>query len=199
MPYTDSGKARMLAGLDSDTNEIFISLHSAYPGATGENEVSGGSPPYSRKLASLASAAGGARQLAEQPVFDLPNTAVAFYGLWSALTNGVMQAYGALGSGDPLRFCADPATNQVESPAHGLNNGEQVVFMGAPAPTGLSEGALYFVVNASADTMQLSLTQGGAVIDISGTQNGASLVKVAPITTLASGGKYVLPDIDLAI
>lgn len=67
----------------------YVSLHSADPGATGANELTGGTPAYARKAATWSAAAAGAKALSNQPVFDVPaGSTVAFVGLWSALTAG---------------------------------------------------------------------------------------------------------------
>jgi hypothetical protein len=39
-------------------------------------------------------------------------------------------------------------------------------------PTGISEGTVYYIVGAATDTFQLSLTSGGAAIDITAVGSG---------------------------
>lgn len=57
--------------------------------------------------------------------------------------------------------------------SHGLSNGQQVVFTTTGAlPTGLTASTTYFVVNATANTFQVSATSGGSAIATSGTQSG---------------------------
>ena len=61
----------------------------------------------------------------------------------------------------------------VTDAAHGFVNGDRVVLSTTGAlPTGLSAGVRYYVVNATTNTYQLSLTSGGAAINTSGTQTG---------------------------
>jgi hypothetical protein len=68
---------------------IFASLHSADPGATGTNEIAGGTPAYARKSITWNSASAGALDSSNQPVFDVEGgDTVAFVGLWSASTAG---------------------------------------------------------------------------------------------------------------
>lgn len=74
------------------------SLHSADPGATGANELAGGSPAYARKAITIAAAAGGSRAASTQPIFDVPAGTVAYYGLWTA--GGVFVGGGVLGASE---------------------------------------------------------------------------------------------------
>lgn len=84
MPYTTSAKNAMLNSLSIGT----ASLHSADPGQTGANEISGGSPAYARKTIAFNAASGGVMgQSATDPVFDVPAGAtVAYVGYWSGST-----------------------------------------------------------------------------------------------------------------
>lgn len=57
--------------------------------------------------------------------------------------------------------------------AHGLPAGTPVVLTTSGAlPTGLTAGALYYVVNPTADSLQLSETLGGAPVTTTGAQSG---------------------------
>lgn len=60
------------------------SLHTGDPGAAGtSNEVSGGSPAYSRETISWNAAASGNLDNNANPVFDVPaGTTVSWFGLW---------------------------------------------------------------------------------------------------------------------
>lgn len=69
--------------------------------------------------------------------------------------------------------------------AHGLTNGAKVVLSTTGAlPTGLAVATSYFVVNAAANTFNLSLTKGGAPITTSGTQSGVHTVTTQPSPTI---------------
>ncbi|WP_138438604.1 hypothetical protein [Marinobacter alexandrii] len=63
----------------------------------------------------------------------------------------------------------DATTDTITSTAHGLVDGDGV----KPTTTvnGLTAGQLYWVVGATANTFQLSLTYGGAAVDLTGTTN----------------------------
>lgn len=69
--------------------------------------------------------------------------------------------------------------------AHGLANDTAVMISTTGAlPTGLAAGFPYYVVNATTNTFQLSLTVGGAAIATSGSQSG---------THTAYAGLFTLP------
>ena len=68
---------------------VFASLHDGDPGATGENELSGGDPSYVRKAIAWNPATGGIMDSSNQPVFDIPaGKTIKHMGLWSAVTGG---------------------------------------------------------------------------------------------------------------
>jgi hypothetical protein len=87
MPLNDTAKNLMLNALAAVA--VYASCHTADPGTTGTNEVTGGSPAYARKAITWNSAATGSLDDSNTPVFDIPaGTTVAFVGLWSAVTVG---------------------------------------------------------------------------------------------------------------
>ena len=92
MGYSNAGKHLMLNALravNPTTPLTHASLHTAAPGDTGANEVSGGSPAYARKAISFNAAAAGAIDSSTVPVFDVPaSTTITYVGFWSALTAG---------------------------------------------------------------------------------------------------------------
>lgn len=154
--------------LDAVTYDL-CSLHSAYS-ATGANELTGGSPAYARKAITIAAAGSRARAASTQPVFDVAAASVvAFVGLW---TNAGTVFRGMFANGGTEKgFQVDVTNNKILCEAHGLVDTNNVVFYGGTPPTGLTEGTVYFVVGNTAadpDTFQVSLTSGGAAIDITG-------------------------------
>lgn len=69
------------------------SLHTGDPGATGVNEVTGGS--YARQTITMGAAAAGVRAASNQPTFNVPPaTTITHVGLWNNST--------FLGSADPV-------------------------------------------------------------------------------------------------
>lgn len=76
-----------------DTLVTHVSAHTADPGATGLNEVSGGS--YARQSLTFAAAASGNLDSSNQPVIPVPaGTTITHLGLWSALSGGTF--YGSV-------------------------------------------------------------------------------------------------------
>jgi hypothetical protein len=82
----------------------------------------------------------------------------------------------------PTISIANPAV--VTSTSHGLANGKRVIFQTTGAlPTGITANTVYFVVNAAANTFQISATSGGAAIATSGTQSGTQIcLEVVDVT-----------------
>lgn len=95
MALNDTAKNLMLDALAAAAG--YVSLHNADPGASGANELSGGSPAYARKAVTWASAASGSVAASNQPVLDVAAGAtVAYGGLWSAASGGVFYGSGAV-------------------------------------------------------------------------------------------------------
>jgi len=86
----------------------YISLHTADPGATGTDEVAGGS--YARQAATMGAAAGGATDNTAAIEFtDMPACSVTHCGIWSALAGawqqgGALTASKTVNAGDTFRF-----------------------------------------------------------------------------------------------
>lgn len=80
-------------------------------------------------------------------------------------------------------FASSAAANTLTKTAHGLVDTNTVVLYdvgpGIPAP--LVAGKVYFVVSAAANTLQLSLTSGGAAIDITGTDRNVGVRRVTAL------------------
>lgn len=87
MPVSTAGKNFMLDALAGVA--VFASLHSADPGDTGANELTGGSPAYTRKAITWFAAAAGNLDNNANPTWDVPAGAtVSYVGYWSAATAG---------------------------------------------------------------------------------------------------------------
>lgn len=100
------------------------------------------------------------------------NAAVRIWrGLWSPVDTATAQATG----------------DTITQTAHGLANGAKVVFDTVRVPTGLTAGTTYFVVGQTANTFQVSLTSGGAAVDITADAI-AGTITYGLIKTVANAG-----------
>ena len=183
MPLNDTGKMVALDGLDESITAgikfIGIFQSSADPG-TGNTftgtEATGGAPAYARQAVVWAAAlTPGTKANSGALTFDVPAGSYFAFGLFNGVsgnTAGNFMGYHPFGGAVKGFGTVDSAgvtSNTVQSSAHGLVNADRVMVYNVFAetlPTGLTEGTLYFVVGATTDTFQLSLTSGGAAVDI---------------------------------
>jgi len=191
-----AAKNVMLDALDESqaAGAKFASLHSAYS-ATGTNELTGGTPAYARKAATWNNAAAGAKAINGTIVFDVAAAAVVrFVGFWDAVTAGNFLGMSPNAGTIPQAFVVPDATADVlECVAHGFVNTETVVVWavpGDPLPTGLVEGTVYFVINATTDDLQLSATSGGAAVAI--TAIGAGMLQKLVVETFGGQGTHTI-------
>ena len=79
-----------------------------------------------------------------------------------------------------LTFTADASTDVLTSASHGLQNDQtvRVANTGGALPGGLSAAVAYYVVTPTASTLKLSLSSGGAPVDI--TSAGSGTNKLSP-------------------
>ena len=78
----------------------------------------------------------------------------------------------------------------VTRTAHGYSDGMTVRFYNIVTTTGLSEGQIYYVINSTANTFQVSTTVGGAALALTG--NGAATLlpyKQALVTVTPQSGQ----------
>jgi hypothetical protein len=64
-----------------------ISLHTADPGTTGANEVTGGSPAYARQVPAYTAPVNAQSDLAASLLFDIPDgVTITHWGVWAGAT-----------------------------------------------------------------------------------------------------------------
>lgn len=103
------------------TFNVYVSLHTASPGTTGANEVTGGS--YARVLITQWSSASSASLTNETSVLfaSMPATTVTHVGVWDASTSGNFGMGGPLdssvvvGSGQSVALTVGEVTVAMEA------------------------------------------------------------------------------------
>jgi hypothetical protein len=177
------------------------SLHSAYS-ATGTNELAGGSPVYARIAATWNAASAGAKATSGSMGFNVPaGSTVRFVGFWDAVTAGNFLGMSPNGGGTPQAFVVpDASADVLECVAHGFVNNDSVTVWavpGDPLPTGLAEGTVYYVINATTDDLQLSATQGGASVSI--TAIGAGMLQKIVAESFGAQGTHTITGVTMSL
>lgn len=162
------------------TTTPFLSLHTGFPPAGG-NELTGGSPAYARKSFTWSAASAGSKVSSAAQTFDVAAaTTVRAVAVYDASTAGTQKAWAPAGASARRAFSVDAAgvtNNDFTSAAHGLVAGNSVLVwptIGAALPTGVAEDTEYFVIatGLTTDTFRLSTTLGGSAIDITAIGDG---------------------------
>ena len=186
MPYSDAYKNAI--NDHGDTIATHTSIHTDWS-ASGANEATGGSPAYARQATAFDASASGEMAMTGTEVFDLAADTYHFVGIWSAVTAGTFYGMFPMGGGTanpPVPFFGRNTGDVIVSDAHGFSDTENVVLFGPNLPTGVTEGTVYFVITASANDFQVSLTEGGAAVVI--TVDGEGIAqRVAPEILNAQG------------
>lgn len=183
MPFNPTGlNATLTGGLGNAITHLGLgTLVDPTTTLTAVGEATGGSPAYARVVSNWATVAGGARANAGAHSFNAPAGTYGFVSFWNALTgNAGTQYIGYSHLNNTKRGfftvnAASLAGDTITSAAHGLANTNRVMVYNVFAealPAGLVEGTIYFVVGSTTDTFQLSLTSGGAAVDITGIGEG---------------------------
>lgn len=163
------------------------SLHSGFPSTTGANEISGGS--YARQSITWSSPASAAVAASNQPVFSVPaGVTIRWIGYWDTVGPAFsgFAPYRQSGDPGPTKYVVDVTGDKILAPAHGYSSTNTIVFFGGVAPGGLTEGTIYFVVNATTDDLQVAATSGGSAINL--TSQGDVDVRMSRIREEAYGG-----------
>lgn len=168
---------------------LYVALFTATPSDSGGGtEVTGGS--YARvsvtnNLTNFPAASGGAKSNGTAISF-VPATAdwgncVAF-GIFDASSGGNLITWAWLTDNPEIANIGTAAAtgDLFTAYAHGLANGNQIVFFAPPGgqlPTGITANTAYYVVGSTTNTFQVSATSGGAAIDIT-TDGGWYAIKI---------------------
>ncbi len=116
------------------------------------------------------------------------------WGILDAATGGNLLYYGPLMGNVRMGslVTADVTNNTITSVGHSLANGTVIrvlSFAGGALPGGLAEDTRYFVVGATADTLQVSATAGGTAIDITSAGSGFIEFGTDGSLVVTSGGQ----------
>jgi hypothetical protein len=186
---------------------LHVGLHSAYPNEAGSGaELTGNG--YARvavtnNTTNWPNYSGGQKTNGNPINFPTATgsnwlEAVAV-SIWDAASSGNMIARGWLGSDAGKVFTAT-AADLFTAPGHSLVNDDKVAVIAIPGgtlPTGVVEGTIYFVINVSGDTFNLSATQGGGAINL--TTVGAGLIKKVIPKTVQVGDTLSFPASSVVI
>lgn len=202
-PLVDSTINSALDDIGTRLDEA--SLHTAFPGSTGAAEVSGGT--YARVAISWNSAAARNLDSTATVTFNVPGgTTVIWSGYFDIVPSpDAFQGYLPLkqaGDWGPNSYQVNITANTILLELAGPANDDRVVFYNGAPPTGITEGDVNFVVGVTAgtpDTFQVSLTQGGAAITLTGEGADDTIVSQVRPETFAADGQYQLTDVDWAI
>jgi hypothetical protein len=183
----------------------YIGLFTAAPSDSGGGtEVTGGS--YARvsvtnNATNWPAASSGSKSNGIEFLFTTASanwgTIVAF-GVFDASSAGNLLYWGGLTSARKVFTAATSDT--VTCPAHGYSNGDKVFVEPVPGvslPTGLSAGTVYFIISSATDTFQLSLSSGGAAVDI--TVAGAGYLAKLTTKDINSGDTARFPATNLIV
>jgi hypothetical protein len=203
MPFNTPAKNTMLDALDESLTQIthIGAATSATDPGTGTNfagtEATGGSPAYARQAVTWGGAAGEQKTNSNAFLIDVPAGTYAFFPMFNAITGNTSnyKGYIPFGGAAAIKGVGSIDTtltnDQILSPGHGLADGDRVVLynvFGGTLATGLTEGTLYYVVSSTTNTFKVSLTAGGAAVDITALGNGAVYFqKTVPETFNAQG------------
>lgn len=108
---------------------------------------------------------------------------VPAYGLcWPPTRDHVNSVTVRYTAGYAVPFSVNTTADTISAPGHGHANGDvvQLTNSGGALPAGLAPNTNYFVIGATNNTLQLSLTSGGAAVDITGTGTGTHFIGAVP-------------------
>lgn len=183
-------KNQALDGIDI----TYVSVHDAYPGTTGANEISGAT----RASVNVGASVGGVRSLAAAVSVTVPPCTVRWMN-WGNNSGSLFSTPN--GGGTPKNFVAVPSTDVIHCVSHGYADTTKVVFWGGTAPTPLVAGTIYYVRDAATDSFKVAATSGGAAIDLTaGASSGCwvSTIEEKTYTQAAShsitAATFLIPD-----
>jgi surface protein len=150
----------------SDTEQKFVGLHAVWPEAN---------------FLALSAAAAYTVDWGDGAIENFAENEVAYH-IYDFADADLADTNG------PVTF--QDTGDAVTRTAHGYSNGMAISFSAITTTTGIIAGQIYYVVNATANTFQLSATVGGAALALTG--NGSGLIlpyKQAIVTVTPQAGQ----------
>jgi hypothetical protein len=205
MPFNDAARNVALDGLDEAITAgiKYVGVHTLTDPGTGASansgEATGGSPAYARQAVTWGAAASGQKSNSGALTFDVAPGTYAFLTFWNVVGPGTSSylGYAPINGSTKGFFSVDTTlTNDaLFSVAHGLADGDRVQLFNVFAeslPTGLTEGTVYFVVSSTTNSFKVSLTSGGAAVDITAVAGGEGFFQKVIPETFASQGQITV-------
>jgi hypothetical protein len=181
MPWNDALKNTGVAAAAAAITHI--GAHTLTDPGTGTNanagEATGGG--YVRQAVAWGTAAAGVALNTGALVIPVDTGTYGFLTKWTASTGNTnnFRGYMPMGGAAVLKGFGSVDTSLANdtlfSVGHGLVDTNRVMLYNVFAetlPTGLTEGTIYFVVSATTNTFKVSLTSGGAAVDITAVGGG---------------------------
>lgn len=112
-------------------------------------------------------------------------TAKALTSTVTSATNLAIGQIRSAGNNAAQSMAATVATSLITRTGHNFSNGQKISFSSLGTLTGVIINKIYYIVNATTDTFQLSLTLGGAPITFTGTDATVTMKWVQYITNIA--------------
>ncbi len=110
----------------------------------------------------------------------------------SNLAVGMMMTGPGTGITTGISVTSDISLNTLALNNHGLINGTKVSFSALGTTTGVNTNTIYYIVNTTANDFQISLTQGGSAIDLTGTNSTMTLKYPNYISSINTNVSIVL-------
>lgn len=213
MPFNDLARNAALDGLDEGVAAgiLYVGVNTLVTGPPSDGtpgtgataaatEATGGSPAYARQAVTWAAASGGLKSNSGSLTFDVPPGTYAFLTLWNASTGNTGTQYRGWApiNGSVKGFFSVDTTltnDALFSVAHGLADGDRVILFNVfseSLPTGLTEGAVYYVVNSTTNSFKVSNSSGGAAVDITAVGGGEGYFQKVIPEVFASQGQITV-------
>jgi hypothetical protein len=188
---------------------VYLAAYSVKPAldGSGGTELTGGSAPgYARVAVTFGAPTAGAGDNSAQ--IDLPANSsgsnwpeIVAWGICDALTVGnILNVEFFIAPNTRTPFTAVASTEIFTAPGHTFANGDKVVLKAnSGLPAGVTAETIYFIIGVSGNTFQLSLTSGGAAINITTDGDGEIMRVVTHVVPAAGNLKINAGDLDIIL